>query len=268
MTVTQMKMDKLNYHSIEANKKYMSVSQFKNFMECEARTMAELEGSYQRPSSNALIVGSYVHAAFESDEAFNQFVEKNNSAIFKSRGGKYADFEMADRMIETLKNDPFAMFALEGEKEQIYTAHLWGVEWKIKVDSINLQRKSFSDIKTTSDLHKRYWSDKYNGWVSFVEAYDYVLQMAIYRRVLHEVFGEWYTPYIVAITKENPPNKAVLHFDESRFEFEYDFTEMAMPHILEVKSGKIEPRRCGKCDYCRLTKKLSNTIEIGELIAV
>lgn len=257
------------YHSNEMNRKYMSVSQFKSFAECEARTMAELDGSYQRPSTNALLVGSYVHAAFDDPEDFNKFLEENNSAIFKQRGnGKYADFEKADEMIETIKNDPFCMFALEGEKEQIYTADVFGCEWKIRVDSINHQRKSFTDIKTTTDLYKRYWSDKYTNYVSFVEAWDYVLQMALYRKVLEVALGEAYTPYMVAVTKENPPNKAVLHFDYTRFDFEYDYIEAMIERKLEVKAGNVEPERCGKCDYCRKTKKLSNTMEIGELIYV
>ncbi|AVO22610.1 hypothetical protein [Anoxybacillus phage A403] len=244
----------------------MSVSQFKSFRECEAKTIAVLKGEFQEPTTNALLVGSYLHAAFESEEAFQKFIEENNSAIFKSRGGKYADFETADKMIEALKADPFVMFALSGEKEQIYTAELWGTDWKIKVDNINHQHKFFSDIKTTSDLYKRYWSEKYDGWVTFVEYWDYVLQMAVYRRVLQENLGQTYTPYIVAVTKENPPNKAVLHFDESRFDFEYEYIESYIERIIDVKNGKLEPKRCEKCDYCRSTKMLRDTIEIGMLL--
>ncbi len=261
-----MTLNKHNYHSREANQQYMSVSQFKRFVECEARTMAVLNGEYEEPTTNALLVGSYTHSAFESDEEFNSFVEENNGAIFKKNGGKYSDFETADRMIETLKSDPFAMFALEGEKEVIYTAELFGSPWKIKVDSANHDRLSFSDIKTTQDLYKRYWSVKYDGWVSFIEAWDYVLQMAIYRRVIQENTEHTYKPYIVAVTKENPPNKAVVHFDESRFDFEYEYTEMKMNRIMKVKSGEEQPVRCGKCVYCRKTKQLQGTIEVGGLI--
>ncbi|MBB6446502.1 PD-(D/E)XK nuclease-like domain-containing protein [Bacillus benzoevorans] len=255
-----------NYYTNEMDMLYMSVSQFKNWIQCEAKTAAKLKGEYIEPTSNAMLVGSYTHAAFENDEEFHKFIEENNSSIFKKNGSKYTDFETADRMIETLKADPFAMFAMEGEKEQIFTANLWGSDWKIKVDSINHERKTFSDLKTTQDLHKRYWSEKYDGWVSFVESWDYVLQMAVYRRVLQENLGFTYTPYIVAVTKENPPNKAVIHFDESRFDFEYEYVKMKMERILQVKSGDAEPVRCGKCDYCRGTKRLTDTIEVGALI--
>lgn len=260
------KLTSQTYHSIDANRRYLSVSQFKNFDDCEARTLAVLGEEHIEPHSTALIVGSYVHAAFESQEAFDQCIEQNSSFIFKSRGGKYADFETADRMIEAVKEDELAMFALEGEKEPIYTAELFGTEWKIKVDSINHVRQTFTDLKTTQDLHKRYWSDKYGGWVSFVEAWDYVLQMAVYRRVLQENLGQTYTPYIVAVTKEDPPNKAVIHFEESRFTFEYDYIKYKIDRILQVKNGELEPIRCERCNYCRSTRKLSGTIEVGALI--
>lgn len=268
MTKTQSKpnLNSSNYYSREMDKQYMSVSQFKNFVECEAKTLAVLNGEFADPPNAAMLVGSYVHAAFESDEVFDQFVEDNNEVIFKARGGKYAAYVQADLMIETIKNDKFAMFALEGKKEQIMTADLYGTDWKMKVDSINHNLKHFSDLKTTRNIFERHWSTKYDGWSSFVERWDYILQMAIYRQIIEQNTGELYTPYIVAVSKERIPNKAVIHFDESRFDFEYEYTEIQMERILEVKSGEVDPVACGKCEYCKSTKKLEGTIEVGELI--
>lgn len=266
MTKNLIQLTRENYHSIEADSDYMSVSQFKSFVECEAKTLAKLKGEYKQASSNALLVGSYVHAAFENEIVFDEFIEQNSNAIFKPRGGKYSDFETADLMIKAVSEDSFAMFALEGEKEVIYTGELYGSSWKIKVDSINHGRHTFSDLKTTQDLYKRYWSVKYESWVSFVEAWDYVLQMALYRKIIEQNTGIPYNPYIVAVTKENPPNKAVLHFDDSRFSFEYEYLEMKMERVLQVKQGHLQADYCGKCDYCRTVRKLSDTVEIGELI--
>ncbi|MFJ7951565.1 PD-(D/E)XK nuclease-like domain-containing protein [Lysinibacillus sp. NPDC096418] len=264
---TAFQLNKDNYHSNEANQHYMSVSQFKSAVECEAKMIAELKGEYTRPFSTALTVGSYLHAAFENKEAFEEFCESEKDVIFKKRGsGKYAEFEQADKMIETVENDPFCMHALTGEKEVIFTGELFGAQWKIKVDNINHEKRFFSDIKTTQELSKRYWSEKYNGWVSFVEAYDYVLQMAIYREIIHQNTGYYYTPYIVAVTKETPPDKAILHFDSSRFELELEYAQEHLPNIITAKSGEKEPKRCEKCDHCRVTKQLKNTFEIEFLL--
>lgn len=265
-TLVKPNLNSSNYYTNEMDKQYVSVSQFKNFVECEAKTMAVLNGDYEDPPNKAMIVGSYVHAAFESDEAFNQFVEENNDVIFKPRGGKYADFTQADGIIETIKNDEFAMFALEGEKEQIMTADLYGAKWKMKVDSINHDAKRFADLKTTRNIFERHWSTKYDGWVSFVERWDYVLQMAIYRQIIEQNTEELYTPHIVAVSKEKIPNKAVISIDESRFDFEYEYVAVEMERILKVKNGELDPVSCNKCEYCRSTKKLEGVIEVGELI--
>ncbi len=261
-----MNLKATHYHSKKANKQYMSVSQFKSFLDCEARTLAEIKGDHIPPVTAPLIVGSYVHAAFESPEAFADIEEQYNDIIFKKRGGKYADFETADRMITAVKNDPFAMFAMEGEKEKVFTADLFGATWKIKVDSINHDRKTFTDLKTTQDIYKRYWSSKYEGWTSFMEAWDYVFQMAIYREILFKNLGVHYTPYVVAVTKENPPNKAVLHMEPSRFDFELEYAEAMIDRMLQLKNEEETPERCEKCVYCRETKQLKDTIEIGDLI--
>ena len=92
------------------------------------------------------------------------------------------------------------------------------------------------------------------------------MQMAVYRKIIELATGKTYTPYIVAVTKESPPNKAVIHIDESRYDFEYEYVEVELERIIGIKNGEIEPNECGKCEYCRQNKKLEGTIEVGELI--
>ena len=63
---------------------------------------------------------------------------------------------------------------------------------------------------------------------------------------------------------------AGLTFDESGKDFEpilYE-VERNVPRILELKSGKVEPDRCGVCDYCLATKKLSKPVYFRDLIEV
>lgn len=261
-----MKLTSENYFSIEADREYFSVSQFKSWVKCQAATLAKVNGEHEESYGKALVVGSYTHAAFESDEEFERFNEENKAEIFNKRGGKYADFVTADAMIETLKSDKFSMFAMEGEKELIFTAELFGVKWKSKIDSINHQRNTFTDLKTTRSLSQRYWSDKYQKYASFIEAWDYVLQVAMYREIIHQNTGSYYSPYVVAVTKEDPPDKAVLHFDDTRFQFELDYVEHMIERFVQVKSGEVKPTRCETCSYCRKTKQLKGTIEIGELL--
>lgn len=263
-----MKLTSDNYYSQESNQQFMSVSQFKSFQECEVAALAELKGEYQRPYSTALTVGSYIHSAFDSEEEFEKFCERERDVIFKKRGnGKYAEFEQADTMIQTLKDDPMCMYALTGEKEVILTGEIGGIQWKVKVDNLNVEKGFFSDLKTTKSLYDRYWSTKYGErYVSFIHRYGYILQMAVYQEVIRQNFDKTLEPYIVAVTKETPPDKEIITFDSEDLEFEMEYVKAALPSVLQVKNGEREPVRCEKCAYCRSTKKLNAVTNVNYLL--
>lgn len=261
-----MQLNQSNYYTNEADNHYLSVSQMKKFAECEARAMAELKGTYTQTPTRAMEIGTYVHAHFDDEQALATLIDENNGSIFKKNGDKYADYHQADEMIAAVKSDELCMFALNGDKEQIFTANVFGADFKCKVDAINHDMKYFSDLKTTQQLDKRMWSDKYNMMVSFVEKYDYVMQMFVYREILQAVTGNYFDPYIVAVTKEDPPNKAVIEIDEERYVFEYEYVETLVKRVLQVKNGEEDAESCGKCSYCRGQKQLKDTIEVAELI--
>ncbi|GLC88235.1 PD-(D/E)XK nuclease-like domain-containing protein [Lysinibacillus piscis] len=256
MQQTTFQLTSKNYHSKEANQHYMSVSQFKAAIQCEAAMIAELKGEFIRPLSPAMAVGSYLHAGFEGNEAFCTYLQNHHDSIFNMKGNKYADYLKADEMMETVRNDKFCMFALDGEKEVIMTGDLFGAEWKIKVDSIHHQQGTFTDLKSIQAFDKRHWSEKYNAYVSFIQAHDYILQMYVYQEIIFQNTGRYYDPYIVVVTKETPPDKAILHFDSARFGFEEEYVQTMLPSILEAKQGIKKGHRCGKCAYCRANQQL------------
>ena len=126
-----MKLNNDNYYSIDANKEYWSVSQYKAYDKCEACGLAESRGLYERPESDALLIGSYVDAYF-SDE-LQEFEEQRGSQIFKKNGGILAKFEHANDMINRIEADPIMLEYLTGEKQTIMSAELFnGIKFKIK----------------------------------------------------------------------------------------------------------------------------------------
>ena len=72
-----------NYFSQNANKMYMSVSQYKDFAECEVLAMAKLNGEYVEKKSKALLIGSYIDAYFSNE--LDEF-KAENPQIFKKDG--------------------------------------------------------------------------------------------------------------------------------------------------------------------------------------
>ncbi len=103
-----------NYFSKEANKEYMSVSQYKAFKKCPAAALAEINGEYERKKTDALLIGSFVDAYFSGEEA--QFALEHPE-MFNSRTGTLkAPFQKAYDVIERMKQDPvFMEYATEKE---------------------------------------------------------------------------------------------------------------------------------------------------------
>ena len=111
-----------NYHSIEANTAYWSVSLFKAFDKCEAMGLAQVRGQYKREMTDALLIGSYVDAYFSGE--MDEFVGKYADTMFKKNGDLYAKFEQANKIINAVECQPLMMEYLEGEKQVIFGGRL------------------------------------------------------------------------------------------------------------------------------------------------
>jgi predicted nucleic-acid-binding Zn-ribbon protein len=258
--VEQFILTKDNYFSREANEIYMSVSQFKSFVPelggCEAAAMAKIKGEWDPEEKDALLFGKAVHAW--NDGALAEF-KRNHPDLYKKDGTVYAKFAGIEDCIEALKNDPVCMVALEGEKERIFTAHMFGVPWKIMIDSYNPNHGMFSDLKVMKSLYDRYWSKAAGCYVNFVEYYGYDIQMAVYTEVERLATGraERLDPHIVPVTKETPPDKIVLKGFLPVVDKHLAYVGGKMPRIIDVKYNGAEPIMCGRCEYCRGKKKAS-----------
>ena len=252
-----------NYYSTEANQEYMSVSQYKDFRKCESQAMAKIWGGFEVPPSQAFLVGSYVHSW--NDNTTQQFMSEHPE-IFKKDGDLKAEYKIADKMIEILRNDPMCMAALEGEKEKIIVAEFGGCKWKMKADSLNLAKQRIVDLKTTRDIYDKLWSVEDRMYVSWVEYYGHITQMAVYRELVRISTGIECEPLIEAVSKEDVPDKAIICFDNERLQYETERVLFYLPRILKVKTGEEEPTRCERCDWCKQTKKVDKVLHYSELI--
>ena len=131
----------------------MSFSQLSRFVECPAAAMANLRGEWEYSESNALLVGSYFHSAFESDAAFQKLIAENSEKIFQKRNGKkYADFIKADSMIERIRKDKTAMFFMSGRHEVKIDGEIDGVHFVAKIDCLNEKHHFFADLKSVAEM--------------------------------------------------------------------------------------------------------------------
>lgn len=244
-----MELNAGNYYSIEANRAYMSVSQFKAFERCEAAAMAVLRGGYQPPKTTALLVGSYVDAWFDGTlDAF----KAANPEIFKRDGSLKSDYVQAEKIIERVQRDKLFMEYMSGEKQRISTGELFGAIWKIKVDSWFPDK--LVDLKVMRTLEPVMGQ-------SFITYWGYDIQGAVYQAI----DGGYKPFYIAAVTKEEPADLDVIHVPQYALDEALGYVEKRILHILAVKRGEVEPERCGRCAYCKSTKVLTWPIDMEDV---
>lgn len=258
-----MKLNRDNYFSKEAESIYMGSSSFKAWDifhdGCEAKQLAIHNGEWKDKSSDALLLGSFVHSWNEN--GLDKF-KANHPEMYSSRGATKGElkreYAIGERMIETLANDSLVQkFRSTAEMEQIFTGVIGGVNFKIQVDILNIKKGYFADLKTTRNLSETYYNPNTKQRESFIDKYDYKLQIALYAEILRQNLGTdtYLEPYLIVVDKQEVPDHVVIDMGTSFIERKIEEIEDRLPRIMAVRNGLEEPISCGKCEYCRSKKK-------------
>ena len=254
-----MELNEMNYFSHEADMAYFSASQVKSFRKCEACTMAELNGQYLRPMSQALMIGQYVDAALTGD--LDEWCGCHPE-IKKRDGTLKAKFLQASEMVGRANRDPLFMDFMEGDHQTILKAPILGGYWfKAKFDVLGADR--IVDLKTVRDFSPVDLPGQ--GRVDFATAWDWPLQMAIYQKIYEQVKGVTLPCYLAVITKENPPDIRIVQVEQERMDAEIALLEQQLPRFEAVKSGAIDPERCEGCAWCRQSRVLMGPELLGDM---
>ena len=262
-----MTLTSSNYFSAEANREYLSVSQYKDFVGstgikgCEARALAELNGEYEREKSTALLVGSYVDSYFEG--SLEKF-KAENCEIFTKQGSLKAEYRQAEEIINRIERDPYFMRFMSGQKQVIMTGEIGGVPWKIKIDSY-IPDICIVDLKIVKSIRNRVYVKKY-GFTDFITNWGYEIQGAVYQEIVRQNTGKTLPFYIAAASKEKVTDIEIIQVNDEALAGALEKVKEHVERVVKIKNGEIEPERCGTCDYCRLTKVLSRPILYTDLI--
>lgn len=245
-----------NYYSPDANMDYMSASQFKSFLNCEAGTLAELRGEYGRPEpSKDMMIGSYIDAHFSGElEKFCTEHPEIVSSRGASKGQLKAEYQAANGIIDRILRDKMMMKYLSGESQKIMTGEIAGVPFKIKMDSYH-SGKCIVDLKIMKDFSSQY-SQELKKRIHFIEYWRYDYQLAIYQ----EIEGNRLPVYIAAATKEPEPDIRIYQIPQERLDACMETIHELAPRFQKIKLGELEPMRCEKCNYCKHTKELKEVI--------
>lgn len=233
-----MKLTENNYYGQAASEQYFSVSQYKDFMKCEAAALARIRGEYNPPPTRAMLVGSFVDSYFEG--TLDRF-KRENPAIFTRKSELKAEFRKANEIIGRIKADPLFMQFMSGEKQKILTFEMFGVPWKMKMDSFS-EGICITDLKVVANFRN-------------LALFRYDLQGAVYQKGA-EICGYGRLPFYLAVaTKERVPNLDIFQIPQSTLDMALREIEGNIEHFSDVKRGLVEPEYCGVCDYCKSVKQ-------------
>ncbi|MCM1338772.1 MAG: PD-(D/E)XK nuclease-like domain-containing protein [Muribaculaceae bacterium] len=262
-----MKLTSRNYYSRKANKLYLSVSQYKDFcgtmgkQGCEYTALAKLKGIYNPEPTKAMLMGSYVDAAYEG--TLKRFI-KNTPQMFNKNGTLKAEFIKAQQAYDRTQQDDLFKLYMLGQKQVIMTANIFDVDWKIKIDSY-FPDKCIVDLKYIKDIHERCYVKDF-GHVNFIEYWGYDLQLAIYQLVVEANTGKKLPCYIAAVDKKETPNIEIIKIEQEQLDASLLGIQSNIQRIQELKTGKVIPDKCHECDYCIQTKVLTSPISSTSLI--
>lgn len=259
----------------------LSYSRYKRYKQCQAKAYAVDNGIWvEERDETPLLLGNYVHSYFESPEAHEKFMAENGDKLLaktgKNKGKIKSDFVIGDKMIESLKDDDGFNRLYHGypsdkvEKEMIVYGEIEGVPVKGKLDSVNLSRGYFVDLKTMKSIYAEEWNAELRkrvpAAVNNILNFSYHGQLGLYRELLKQMIEQEFRPLIVAVSKENVPDKDILKIDEEWLEEGLDNLKADIVEVWDVIQGRQKPKKCGHCDFCRSEKKLNAVIGLNDLI--
>lgn len=272
-----------NYYSQEANKDYMSVSQFKDFagtighMACEETALKKFKGIIPQIKTTPLLVGSYIDSYFEGtldkfkeDNCYDICTKTSIKAFEKSENPAdlqlLADYRQAETIINRINNDQLFSQFMSGQKQVIMTGNLFGTEWKIKMDSYHPDDK-IVDLKVMRDM-KPIWSDVTHSRMDFIRYWGYDIQGAVYQKIVEINTGKKLPFYLAVATKETPSDIEIIEITQPYLDEALKFVEENLPHVLALKSENIKPNRCGICYFCKDSKQLTMPITIEDIMPI
>ena len=252
-----MKLTDSNYYGPKANREYMSVSQFKDFIKCPAMAMAKLNGTYKEDFSKALLLGSYFDESLTgTQESQQKFLIENEKDIFKKSGGKYAEFVQADETVSLVEAQPLMMHYLSGEHQIIMTGEIEGVPFKIRMDSYK-PGEYIADLKYMASLRSP------NLFEPMIKYWGYDLQAACYQEIVRQNTGDKLPFIFVVATKEKPAHLEVGEISQWNIDEAFEKVRKNIRYFQAIKKGEIEAERCEdyNCDYCTTTKIIKEPID-------
>lgn len=232
-----------------------------------------------------------------TQSSINKFIKaKATQKLIEDEGGKVdrppetllvlkSPFEKALEMIKVVKTDPLMQqfLDMDGKNEMFMVGNIFATKWRMKMDKYVPDLRFIIDYKTVANI----WETSYNPIKkereTFVQTYGYIFRAAVYSMIevqntLGLDFDEAYKQlengdldlanfFLLCVSKQDYPDKEVLRLNNAKeYFYELEVIKNNLFRFNQIKQGRTLPKRCGRCDYCRATKTLTEVKPYYELI--
>lgn len=258
-----MNLTNENYFSKEADIEYMSVSQWKLFNECEAKALATIQGQEDATYKEAFLEGQLFEELVSGDSKL--FIAQHPELI-STRGATAGQLKSSYAKVvtaaERFNSQKFFIDIIQKcEKQTIITGEICDIKIKCKLDLFDKETNSIYDIKCMKDF-KETWDKSEKCYKPWYYTYNYVLQLAVYRELVRQNFGEPKEIGLLAATKEEIPDIQALSFDFSLLDIELEEFKNNIKRYDNIKKGIETPVACTLCSYCKEHKVINNFKEV------
>lgn len=258
-----MELNHDNYFSIEMDKKYFSVSQYKSFKNCSLKAFHDLEVP-DTTYKSAFLEGQLFENLVAGDPKLFMAQHPEMISTRGSTAGKLkSEFQRVAKAAEKFNSQEFFKNIINKcEKQVILTGIINDVPVKCCLDLFDRKTNSIYDIKCMKDFNEQ-WSKEEKRYIPWYYAWGYVLQLAVYREIVKQNFHiEPKEIALLAATKEEVPDIQAIKFSTDLLDLELEEFEKNIRYYNDIKTGIAPAIGCGICDYCKSIKEINRFEEV------
>ena len=244
-----------NYHSDEARAAYISSSDIKLAMRCEAMWAAQDKGQYRRPEGTAAF--AYGHLFEEALTGNAETYITQHPELTLSRGPRkgelYAEYSGAIDLAAAVRRSSFLANLIDRcRKQVILTGELCGLPVRVMMDLVD-EDESIYDIKSAKDF-RTVWDDDRQEYMDWWAVWKYPVQLWVYREVARQNGLTVPNVGLIAGSKSNMDVQAITFSEETMTAAQAD-AEYTIRRMADIRNGD-KPDECGQCEWCLSQKKI------------
>jgi hypothetical protein len=78
----------------------------------------------------------------------------------------------------------------------------------------------------------------------------------IYQEIVYQNTGKRLPFILAACTKQKYSQRALLQIPQQELDLKLEFLKQYLPHLQDLKQGKVQPTSCNHCNFCISRQKV------------